>query len=133
MRRIMTISSIASAARTYILANPLGDAATHAPSAPGEPLRGGKLPTLVAARPTDGNEAEASDKPEGPIERMLRQLQKQLELVLKQIQRLQASRLPEDQKQAQLRTLSNEAMALQRQIVALQKKQLEARTGSITA
>lgn len=129
----MTISSIASGVRTYIPANPLGDAAARASSARGEPIRAGKLPALGAAGAAGGKKTEEGDKPEGPVERVLRQLQKQLELVLKQIQRLQASRLPDDQKQAQLRTLSNQAMELQRQIVALQKKQLEAQTGGITA
>lgn len=89
--------------------------------------------TNFQARPASGAQAADQGESDDPISRTIKMLEQQLRQVQLQIQRLQASSIPQEQKAAQLQALSGEASTLQSQISALRQKQAEAAKGSITA
>jgi hypothetical protein len=80
------------------------------------------------------NQASASENDgDDPTSQTIKQLERQLRQVLSQIQRLQASSIPNEQKAPQLQALNAEAATLQAQIASLLAKQAQAAKGAITA
>jgi len=94
----------------------------------------GTQPLARAARPAGATAAAVPEEPSAdPVAELIKQLQERLRQVMLQIQRLQASRIPEEQKLPQLRALNSQAMQLQQQIAAAQEKALRAARGGIIA
>ncbi|MBO1114338.1 hypothetical protein [Bordetella petrii] len=88
----------------------------------------------AASRPAGAAGAAApQEQSADPVTEVIKQLQERLRQVMLQIQRLQASRIPEEQKLPQLRALNSQAMQLQQQIAAAQEKALRAASGGISA
>ncbi|MBV7486475.1 hypothetical protein [Bordetella sp. BOR01] len=77
--------------------------------------------------------AAPQDKSVDPVAEVIKQLQERLRQVMLQIRRLQASKIPEEQKLPQLRALNSQAVQLQQQITAAQEEAMRAARGGITA
>ncbi|CAM3706264.1 FlxA-like family protein [Bordetella bronchialis] len=87
-----------------------------------------------SARAAAGGQASSTDTEGGDATtQTIKQLQRQLKQVLLQIQRLQASRIPDEQKAPQLQALNAEAATLQAQIATLIAKQAQEAKGGVTA
>jgi hypothetical protein len=80
-----------------------------------------------------GQASSSDDSSDDPTTQAIKQLERQLRQVMTQIQRLQASSIPDDQKASQLQALNAEATTIQAQIQALMQKQMEAAKGGVTA
>ncbi|CAP43825.1 hypothetical protein [Bordetella petrii] len=93
----------------------------------------GTPPARAAKAGVAGEAAAPQERASDPVTEVIKQLQERLRQVMLQIRRLQASRIPEEQKLPQLRVLNSQAVQLQQQIAAAQEQKLRAARGSITA
>lgn len=70
--------------------------------------------------------ASDDDAPTDPTDLLIQQLQEQLRQITQQIARLQASKIPDQQKVQQLQALNQEAGELMSRIATLQEQKLQA-------
>ena len=100
---------------------------------PSDTGAGAPPPARAAKANVVGEAAAPQERASDPVTEVIKQLQERLRQVMLQIRRLQASRIPEEQKLPQLRVLNSQAVQLQQQIAAAQEQKLRAARGSITA
>ncbi|WP_176463909.1 FlxA-like family protein [Bordetella genomosp. 11] len=109
-----------------------GDASTAGGN--GTPSAGGqRTSTNFQARSASATPAPSDSGGDDATSQTIKQLERQLRQVLQQIQRLQASSIPDEQKAPQLQALNAEAATLQAQISALIEQQVQAAKGVTTA
>ncbi len=100
---------------------------------PSDTGAGAPPPARAAKANVVGEAAAPQERASDPVTEVIKQLQERLRQVMLQIRRLQASRIPEEQKLPQLRVLNSQAVQLQQQIAAAQEQKLRAARGGITA